>query len=258
MAHNTTTPAIFGLPGARVVPPQDVGLTYKTNQLVWLRGGKEVYSDNGTTLAVNDDLVYLWKDQSGNGNNFAHATSGNRPTYKTGIIGAQPVLRFDGSSDYLKCVNDISSTNPDIVSFFLVVIPNDTSPVGIFDTNNFDGTPRPIRNYDGGKWDVYGDAPSELMALANTNKVLLEYVHTCDINMKKTLSFYKNGTFVHTNETGDGAIASEWSYPVIGAINEGYTYYTGDIAELIIYNEAISSANRALVELYLRNKFGLW
>jgi hypothetical protein len=130
-------------------------------------------------------------------------------------------------------------------------------PVGLFDTNN-DGTNRPIRNYDNGKWDVYGDAPSVQMNLSNTNPVLMTFVHDCDVGMTKSVVYYKNGTMDDTHTTGAGATASQWANPVIGAINEGYVWYAGDVVEVLIYNEAISNTNRAIVENYLRKKYGLW
>jgi len=256
MAYNTVTPAIFGLAGARVVPPQDIGLTYKTNLFLWLRGGRDVYVDNGTTPAVNNDTIYLWKDQSGNGYHATQTSAGNRPLYKTNIIGAQPVTRYNGTNTKFDFA-DIETTNPDIVSFFMVVIPSSTTPIGIWSTDYGAGG-RPIRNEPADRWDVYGEAPSTQMQLANTNPVLMEFIHTCNGSMKKTLTYYKNGTYVDYHETGDGAIASDWYGPRLGTINDGYAWYTGDIAEFIIYNEAISNNNRALVELYIRNKYGIW
>jgi hypothetical protein len=51
------------------------------------------------TLADNDP-VGTWTDSSGAGHN-ATGTGAARPLFKTGIIGAIPVVRFDGSNDYM-------------------------------------------------------------------------------------------------------------------------------------------------------------
>lgn len=50
------------------------------------------------TLSLNDgDAVASWSDSSGQSNTASGAV-GNRPTYKTGIIGANPVVRFGGGT----------------------------------------------------------------------------------------------------------------------------------------------------------------
>lgn len=51
------------------------------------------YTDAGTTLVSADgQAVYQLNDKSGNGNHLIQATSGNRPTYKTG--SGKPYLQF--------------------------------------------------------------------------------------------------------------------------------------------------------------------
>ena len=66
------------------------------NLVVWLKADAGVFTDTGgTTPATNDgDLIALWNDQSGNGNHVLQATSGNRPVFKTNVLGGKPVLRF--------------------------------------------------------------------------------------------------------------------------------------------------------------------
>ena len=66
------------------------------NLVVWLEADVGVFTDTaGTTPAVNDgDLIVRWSDQSGNGNHVLQATSGNRPVFKTNVLGGKPVLRF--------------------------------------------------------------------------------------------------------------------------------------------------------------------
>ncbi|MBL7892551.1 MAG: hypothetical protein JNL63_07970, partial [Bacteroidia bacterium] len=85
------TPFVFAQSG-----PGGVG-DNTTNKL-WLKADANVYSDAGTTLAVDGSLVQQWNDKSGNTNNASQATSGNRPTYKTSIINSKPVLRFSGNT----------------------------------------------------------------------------------------------------------------------------------------------------------------
>lgn len=49
---------------------------------------------------VDGDPVSTWSDASGNSHDGTNTLTA-RPTYKTAIQGGQPVVRFDGSNDYL-------------------------------------------------------------------------------------------------------------------------------------------------------------
>src|SRR4051812_19518760 len=54
------------------------------------------------SLSLNDgDAVTTWTDSSGNSNTASQGTAANKPTYKTAVLNALPVVRFDGSNDYL-------------------------------------------------------------------------------------------------------------------------------------------------------------
>jgi hypothetical protein len=50
---------------------------------------------------ADNTAVSTWTDRSGSGYDFAQATGANQPTLQTGEVGGSPIVRFDGSSDYL-------------------------------------------------------------------------------------------------------------------------------------------------------------
>jgi hypothetical protein len=45
--------------------------------------------------------VSSWTDQSGNGYTASQAIAANQPSYRAGVFGGQPSVRFDGSNDHL-------------------------------------------------------------------------------------------------------------------------------------------------------------
>ena len=58
-----------------------------------------MYLDARLISGVSDgSTVQTWSDSSGSANDVTQATAGNRPTYKTGIIGGQPTMRFLATS----------------------------------------------------------------------------------------------------------------------------------------------------------------
>jgi len=73
-------------------------------------GGGDAIPDSGdlharydaTELSLNDgDSVSTWGDETSNGRDLIQSTSSKQPTYKTGQINNNAVVRFDGSDDLL-------------------------------------------------------------------------------------------------------------------------------------------------------------
>jgi hypothetical protein len=191
----------------------------------------------------------LWKNQNATGTNAVQTTLGYRPLYKTNVLNGLPAIRFDGSDDVLPLPSTIVAG--DNVSFFMVVIPSDTTPIGIFDSGDEDS----IRNFSAGKWDWFSGAPYVDMDLDNNDPVLLEYIHEQDSG--RTVVYYKNGVFMSTN-TDPSTDPTLWeNLAALGSINFGYAFYTGDILEFIMYNETIGTSDREEVELYLKSKYGI-
>jgi hypothetical protein len=228
----------------------DPTLGYLTNLQLWFKADVQAYSDNGSTLCVDNDTVYRWDDQSGNSFDCIQATASYRPTYKTGIINSKPVVRFDGVDNVLPIPSSLAGTGDDL-SFFIVIKPDDTSPIGIWDSGDEDS----IRNFSTGQWDWFSGSPYVSMSLADTNAVLLEFIHTMAPN--RNIEYYKNGVWVSSNPTSDSSTTLWEALAALGSINFGYDYYDGDMAEFLMYKEAVSSGNRADIETYLKSKYGI-
>lgn len=62
---------------------------------LWLRADSISGLDDG-------DPVETWTDESGEGNDVTQGTAAKRPLYKTNVQNGLPVVRFDGSDDYLQ------------------------------------------------------------------------------------------------------------------------------------------------------------
>lgn len=228
---------------------RDIPLEYQTNLTMWLKADANVYSDNGTTPCVNDDLVYLWADQTANNNDAVQVTSGNRPQFKSSVLNNRPALRFATNDDLVVSTLDAGNN----CSFFIVVIPGTTTPIGLFDSSG-NYSVDPIRNDPAGNWDCYYNEPATDMVLSNTNPVILEFIHSQSSG--RTVVYYKNGIYVSSNFNGN-TDSYIWDIPRIGSINGGESYYSGDILEFLLYSETIGTTNRALVENYLKSKYGI-
>lgn len=60
------------------------------------------YKADAITGLADAAAVTTWADSSDNGRGATQATSGSRPTYRTNIIASKPVVRFDGTDDFLR------------------------------------------------------------------------------------------------------------------------------------------------------------
>lgn len=227
-------------------------LGYQTNLSTWLEARLQSYSNAGSVLCVDGDPVYETLDQSASSMNAVQTTLANRPIYKDNILNSQAVWRFDGTNSlYLQ----MTGMNPgNSVSFFFVLAPGTTTPIGILD-----GAPTQapdwIRNYGNGNWDE-ASSPAIDFTLPNTSPVLLEFVHSQG-GGGRTVKYYKNGTLI-TTATNASTATVNWNNPTLGTINLGGDgKYNGDMAAFLCYHESISDANRALVESYLKSVYGI-
>src|SRR5262245_63972414 len=73
---------------------------------LWLKSDTQTYQDSGfsTPATADGDPVGGWKDQSGGARDVTQATSASRGTLKLSQVNGKPVVRFDGTDDFLEGV----------------------------------------------------------------------------------------------------------------------------------------------------------
>ena len=135
-------------------------------------------------------------------------------------------------------------------TFLAVVEPDSSSPNGIFD-----GAPSQanvFRNTAAGEFEIWDSNPDVALSLTDTSPVLLDI--QADNTGVRELTYYKNGEFIIT-ENGTN-VAVTWTTPDIGSINDSPAY-DGRIAEIIMYDDVLTSADRQKLSSYLAFKYGL-
>lgn len=180
----------------------------------------------------------------------SQSSTSNKPTLRTNVVAGKPVIRFDGSDDdlILDGLNAGSNT-----TWFFVVKPSSTSPIGIFDSAA--GVGDVWRNYNSGQWDWHDAEPQFNLGLADTNAVLLEF--RTRLTPTREVVYHRNGTLVSVNTNADTA-AMAWGTVRLGSINGGGAgRYAGDLAEMVIYNRVLQSDEQETVRRLLKSKYGL-
>ena len=193
-------------------------------------------------------------DKAGVGN-ATQATDGDKPTFETDILNGHPVVRFDGST-WLELGNKFSIDNT--VTFIAVHKCNKAST----------GTRLTLlgqNNTAGAMWIEYGGAGGRTTCIAG------QYVATCAPTdafplTAETLVYRRTGEGAGTHTFRiDGvvqALTTDANHLYSGNGNKdigrraaGSQMLNGDIAELLIYEGALSDEEIALVEAYLNAKW---
>ncbi len=220
-------------------------------------------------LALNDgDLVDTWTDSSGNSRSATAATTA-RPTYKANIVNGKPVLRFDGTSDYM-VTPAIFSGNTAYTVFVVssaasaslntdgraiaTIRPSGTSNANGFwhliYRNNLTNNARIATSSNGDATNFVAQAPSTSYPFDAFS--ITSYV------------FGTNGTWWINGaqkaqqlsiaaQSNSGAIMWLGKYYGMGG---GY-FLSGDIAELIVYAAALIDTDRGKVQTHLASKYAI-
>lgn len=215
--------------------------------------GQEAYTDAGVTLAVNGQTVRQWSDISGNANNLTQSTSSSRPTLVTNQINGQPVLNFDGTSDYLD-----GSLDGTITLSSLFVVGN----FSVADQGNFDyminiGTTYTdaisISRSSGEAYYSYTEGALRFGPSLNNSYKLFHQAFTAS----SPFHFLRiNGTSQTVN--AHNAQISVGSNIRVGAmLSTAGNQLEGNIAEIIFFNTILNTTQRILVENYLDAKYAL-
>jgi hypothetical protein len=240
-------------------PPSSLG-----GLSLWLK------ADAGVTLSGSD--VIAWADQSGNENN-ATARTGN-PTFVSSVINGKPILRFDGTANLI--TNDFFAHNYDTPITIIAVSKASASTVrGAQPTARYIAG---VTNNGGYEYGLsYGAYETENPNFSNSYGI--SYVGGADIessamgenekriastiNSGSQISFFLDGTLVGTADPADqsGGNNSTGAFSIGSdvVLNEIDNFFcTCDIAEIIIYNRAITTPERQQVEAYLNQKYAIY
>lgn len=214
-------------------------------------------SDSGT-LTRDDQAVTQWADKSSNGFD-ASAFVYEAPLLGPTTVNGRAALSF--SSDVFQTaaltLNGVSSfvvlkeaPNAAGDRVFLELSASTLANDGYW-MNTGNATVGSGSRVNGATNDVF--VPTSADSVWDTGAAMLAEVH---VDAAGPVTLYANGAVDAQNPTANtGAIGSDILY--IGARPFGGLDYTGAIAEIIIFDDIISDADRYSVQRYLSNKYGI-
>lgn len=184
-------------------------------------------------------------------------TGVNSPTFQTNQVNGHSVVRLPvGGSAYLN--NATASSDPwPPFSIFFVMRP-------LSDTADFHGL-----NQDTGGIGIYRRASDHLMNIdkqavaaivasttaRNTNVWYLTGL-TATSDTSGTFTWWANGT---SDGSGTGSLSTPASAGIaLGAGRPSGTYFgAGEYAEILVYNRVLSASERATVDSYIQDTYGI-
>lgn len=226
-----------------------------TDLVLWLDAG---------TLGLNDgDPVGLWEDQSGNDNDVSEVAEALQPLFDEDGANGLPSVDFDGLDDRLLATG----------------FPHSDGLTAIFVTG-YDTLPsaNPGLLHGAPSGQVFGGPSTKSVGMwVNTTDKLWGRIIEADgtvNNLPQNTGFGDTGLhiasltantssndveqFVDGTSVGsmsyDGTI-KDWSDLGIG--RQGSETWDGDIAEVLVFSRALTTAERVAVEAYLSAKYGL-
>jgi hypothetical protein len=224
-----------------------IGIPTEGMQL-WLRADHGVHTDTG--------VVTMWEDQSGR-NHDAMAEPGLEPVLLTSGIANLPAISFDGSRSCLIVEHDDGLNAGDGLSVFVVyryyggfrLAQKRDNNNGITNSAWFLMPQNGLAI--GGAYRNEGNA-----AFPAVIPQLQSNVYNAEHN---EIRIFRNGVLLTTLYGVEPQIANEDALYIGKRNYAGFTegYLKGEIAELIIYNRALSDIERCEVEAYLKRKYGL-
>jgi hypothetical protein len=217
--------------------------------LMWLK------ADSGVGQIGTNAPVDLWADQSGNNNNAIQTTGSSEPSWIPGVLNGLPIIRFNGSSDYLQLANCLTSLTQAEVFAVVKAFPGGTasqslwflgSSGNVFDTQ-YPANGANIKDNFGSLFSYNLGVPPQPLTQYNIYEVSVQNTNA-DAWLNQILLYQVNN---NTHGFSSSPILS-------GNSNAGSgTFFYGDVAEVLIFNRALTPGERATVNLYLNGKYGL-
>ncbi|MBP6455629.1 MAG: T9SS type A sorting domain-containing protein [Chitinophagaceae bacterium] len=243
---------------------------------LWLKADEGAYTNNGTTLATDGQTIQQWNDQSNNGFNASQTDASKRPTWQQNAFNGKPALWFDGVNGNYWLENTLNSpvaTAGSARTYFVVAkaacnASGTYYPGGHLFSNRRTPNASTLEFVKNGSNGIFhgGNLCCNHPQVTNVNfeegqtKPFIGSWRTGGTGTN--LDFWFNG--ISTTTTNANFVIDNGSAGyVIGDRRDGFQFdvptgrydWQGHIAEIIVYDRALTDIEMLNVEEYLQNKY---
>ncbi len=206
------------------------------------------------SLSLNDgDPVSSWTDSSGKGNH-ATGTGANRPVFKTNIINGYPIVQFtNANTSYVDAPNGALTGITSAVSAFVVQRSTSLQNNAGLSSNPGDAANQfnsPIAYGDGNVYFDLGNTTVGRVSAAWGGSTSTFYVWSF-VAGAGTMTIRRNNTNLISSSGKTNAFTAGTKDLLVGYLE------SCDKAEVLVYNNALSTDNHLRVDQYLGVKYGI-
>lgn len=238
------------LPGCILAQTGPGGVGSSANNRLWLDANR------GVTLSGSS--VTNWADQSGNGFNAVPSSTAARPTFVTSSANGYPTFDFDGSDDEL-WINDNAAFDVTAWHIFLVPMTDLAKDYNAWFCKGNDGQENfELLSYGTNNIHAplfYTDAtrtsPSTADGVVSSTLNVFEYSYSSAVGR----DIYRNINNIYTDNENKTPTTNNFSVYIGNERSTTGRFANGDIAEIIMYNAILNSAQRIIVNNYLAAKY---
>lgn len=208
-----------------------------------LRQSMMGWYDSSVGIILNGSTVMQWNDKSGRGYHLVQANALKQPLYVTSIVNSYPVLRFN-AVEWMQVIYGATYNAPFTI---FIVAKSTVSGLGIIlDSYNNSSY---IYHFTTSLRLAIGDGVVELRNTTTTigTKLILASIIANGTSSK----IYENSLLKISGNAG----TIKYTGLTLGAFYTLSSFFKGDIAEIIIYNELLDDSNLAMVNNYLSQKY---
>jgi hypothetical protein len=233
---------------------------FPANMSLWLR------ADAGVMTDVNGNVVE-WLDQTANANNATQYSGGptERPTPQSGAMNGEPALSFNAANtNYLQVATSPSVAITGDITIYAVANFSDYAAAREILGKTKGNIPAPNDYYvlsatSGatlfrGNGSVYGHFAASSVPSLGTQHVLAVMTMSAT-NVSHFLDGVADGTGILNNTLTASEITDAGLPLDIGSRNDLAQLMNGDIAEVMLFSDAVSPADRTNIDNYLGVKY---
>lgn len=208
--------------------------------------GLQIWVDasDETTITDSSGSVSQWDDKSGNGNHVTQGTPENQPSTGTRTINNLNTIEFNPGTELLS--NTSFTLSEPFTIFSVSESDNVTATNYVWADSNGSNV-----LYNNGGISAFSVFFGSVVTFATANSNGVPYIVT--VVGDSTDGIGRNGAALTTGNAGAGSF-DKFN---IGNRDDFARDWDGAIAEILVYNSALSATDRATVEEYLASKWGI-
>jgi hypothetical protein len=234
--------------------------------------GLEAWYKSGVGVTLNGGDVSQWDDQSGNARHLTQGTAANQPLYNASDANWNGLasITFNGTSDFLLCHAVAPAIFQGTDKAWTIVTAVKRAAGGTYrfllGSNDIAGGGNAqvvlsqkwnsVDDYVIYKRDTSGSSVDSHIGTSGDTAVIIRWQHSGTLG-----EVYVNGASAGTSANNVGALTSQDAF-CIGAfpsgLSSGATFWTGDIAEVVMYSRLLTAGEQTQIEDYFKSKFATY